>query len=470
MTAQTPILDRLVAHAVKARASLHVPGHHSGRLLPAPLSEWLGPAAKLDLTELPGLDNLAAPTDCIAASQELAAEWYGCDETMYCVGGSTQGVLAALYGTVPEGGTVLFLNPFHQSAWHALVIRNAWPETMPVAFNSTELCAEPPEADAVQQILANPRHKKVAAVYLTSPTYEGVVADVAAIAEIVHAFNLPLIVDEAHGAHLGLCAGLPPHSVACGADVVVQSVHKMLPGLTQTAWVHVQGSRINRQRISKALRLFQTTSPSYLLLASLDVAQSWLRTAGPAAAEQTLQQLAAASLLPGQHRRTEDHQAAGMKRDPLKLWLPTGAIERSRAIAADLARDGIDVEYANPQGVLMLPGFTPPNWLLARLQQVFETEPEPIANEITRMLPQTALHLELSPRAVNEAATQRVPLEEAVGRLAGSMVTPYPPGVPVVYPGQMITLDMVDALTSWQASGYPVHGLAEGGQISVVVE
>lgn len=465
MTAQTPILDRLIAHAGKARASLHVPGHHNGRVLPEKLSAWLGPAAKLDLTELPGLDNLAAPEDCILQSQRLAADWYGSGETFYSVGGSTQGILAALYGVLAEGSSVLFLNPFHQSAWQALVVRNAWPKFVQVQYAANEYAVEPPSAAMVREVLAK-EADALSAVFLTSPTYEGIVADVAAIAEVVHDFGLPLIVDEAHGAHLGLISDLPPHSVACGADVVVQSVHKLLPGLTQTAWLHVQGHRVEAARILQALRLFQTTSPSYLLLASLDAAQAWLHEEGPVAAIETLQQLEKADLLPEQREHRFSGEPSTVRRDPFKLWLPTGSMQASSAIAAELAGEGIDVEYANPLGVLMLPGFNPPDWLLLRLRQLFQGAAEPARQ--THLLTRREPCLVESPRAVHDAVLQRVPLKDAVGHVCGRALTPYPPGAPIVYPGEMVTAEMAESVSAWAVSGYPVHGLASGGLVDVI--
>lgn len=456
MTSETPILDRLIHHAGQARGSLHVPGHHSGQLLPERLSLWLGAAAKLDLTELPGLDNLASPDGCIAASQRLAASYYGADETLYCVGGSTQGILTALFSVLRDQGEVLFLNPFHQSAWHGLILRDAWPRFAPVRIDESTGCSLPPTPEEVKQTLRNLETTRLNAVFLTSPTYEGAVADVKGIASVVHDYGLPLIVDEAHGAHLGLCDGLPPHSVSCGADIVIQSVHKMLPGLTQTAWLHIQGGRVDKQRVIQALRTIQSTSPSYLLLASLDVVQHWLRTEGPQVAAQTLARLQACGFV------------VDSKRDPLKLWLPTGTSGQSQAIASELASEGIFVEYANPLGILMICGLSPPPWLLARVERLFAAQEAIVRPDWGRMIQQRQPELLLSPRQAHDATVTSVALSSAEGRVTGRAVTPYPPGVPILFPGQRIDAGVVHALQEWQASGCEVHGLTVDGQIYVV--
>lgn len=461
---ERPILDQLVRQAARSRLPLHVPGHKQGRSLPGPFAAWLGAAAKIDLTELPGLDNLHHPTGCIAASQQLAASHYGSDVCLYSVNGSTAGIMAALMGTVPHGGKVLLLNPVHQSAWRGLILGDLVPVFADVIMDERRHTAAAPTASAAQQALA--ADPGIRAVYVTSPTYTGEVAPVADIVAIAHRHGVPVIVDEAHGAHFGLSPRLPMHSIEAGADVVIHSVHKMLPGLTQTAWVHCTGPRVDAQRVADALRLLQTSSPSYLLLASIDAAQAWLRLEGPAAAEELLHALALLTPL-----REGDTSSAY---DPFRHWLPVGSEQAGAALQEWLAAKGMFVEYADPSGVLSLFGFGHRERDVAQYVnhvQAWLRSSAPWQQTDSALWAYTPRPVLLAtPRAVHEARSEIVPLAEATGRISAALVTPYPPGVPVLWPGQRIDTDLCERLRTWSQARHEVQGLTSGPGVRVLAE
>ncbi|MDQ0190186.1 decarboxylase [Alicyclobacillus cycloheptanicus] len=505
---ETPVLAALVKHASMSRFPLHVPGHQQGRMLPRQLLHWLGSAARLDLTELPGLDNFHHPEGCMEVSQQLTAGHYGSDACFFSVNGSTAGVVAAIAGVVQPGGRVLFLNPFHQSAWNGLVFAGAQP-VLPLAFFGRRDIRFVPEAWQVEQVMQH--ITDVDAVYLTSPTYRGQAAPVAAIARVVHQRGLPLIVDEAHGAHFGLHPAFPQHSVAAGADVVIQSVHKTLPGLTQTAWVHCTGPRVDRDRVATFLRQMHTTSPSYLLLASLDVAQAWLRFAGPGAARRAMEILAPveevrASMeilaLAGDAASVPEAPSVsgeGPWRDPLRHWVPTSSLRESRRLQGMLAEQGLFVEYGDWDGVLSLFGFGVTPEVVDRYLGVLEawrrsapdadsmaapptgpaSAPDPLrgapaagASEAARGV----VDFVVSPRDAAFAGRVWVPIEQSQGRIAALPVTPYPPGVPVVWPGQRIDRRTLDELRRlWPGAreeaveaAVDVHGVRPDGTIAVI--
>ncbi len=480
---QTPILAALQRIVQTNRLPLHVPGHRQGRGLPEDLGRWLGPAAKLDLTELPGLDNLHHPEGCILASQRLAAAHYGAEETLYSVNGSTAGVMAAIMATA-QGKQVVMAVPFHESAWRGLVMADASPVFLPGTFDLDCLEWLPPTPDSLDSLLArlNGMGTEVAAVYVTSPTYTGIVAPVARYAEIAHRYGATLLVDEAHGAHFGLIDLLPPHSVACGADVVVQSVHKMLPGLTQTAWVHRQGGRVEGPALANALRLLLSTSPSYLLLASLDAAQAWLRTSG---AKQAGWAMVATETL----REKGFAIPVGYHRDPLRHWLPTGSLVASRILAKTLEVSGAYVEYADAQGVLSVFGlFTTARevdeyiriigkagyGLSGCCRSLGEKNGFVSGGQLRtngwRELQDLSLapKLALRPRQVWQSRHEWMNPMQAVGRIAGEAIVPYPPGVPLVYPGQVLTEAVCKALNRVRQDGYDVQGIDSRGQVAVV--
>ena len=251
----------------------HMPGHkrHACGELPETL-------ARLDITEIDGFDNLHQPEGLLDGLQKRAARIYGAEESFYLVNGSTAGILSAVSCALPVGGHILMCRNCHKSAYHAAYLRN-----LTISYLYPQVCEEYDIFDAVtaEQVQdALDREPDIGAVLVVSPTYEGRIADIRRIADIVHRREIPLIVDEAHGAHLGLADMLP-----AGADLVIHSVHKTLPALTQAALLHVNGSLIDRSRLRRFLHIYQTSSPSYILMASIDNALSYVEAEGAQAFE-----------------------------------------------------------------------------------------------------------------------------------------------------------------------------------------
>lgn len=461
--AEMPILRQLVYHTGRFQIPMHVPGHKQGRLLPGELGQWFAAAGKLDLTELPGLDNLHLPEGCILESEQKAAAFYGADKAYYSVNGSTAAVMAAILAVGGDKGKVLFLNSPHLSAWRGLVLADANAVFAPVQFDAFHLTEQAPDLGTLEKLLERERFD---CVFVTSPTYTGVISPVAEIAQLVHRFHTPLVVDEAHGAHLGLTPDLPPHSIQAGADVVVHSVHKMLPGLTQTAWLLCQGDLVHGEQVESTLSLLQTTSPSYLLLASLDAVQAWLRIEGKDRVNQGLQNLIQLSDLP--HRQDLKY------RDPFRDWVPTGNLEQSRDLQNALAKQGIAVEYADAFGVLSLFALDAPHRELTLYREVllnWLSSRPPVNSRIATVL-FSALGVErrnqLSFRAAYFGHPRWVTREEAIGQLCARPITPYPPGVPLLWPGQEITAFAAEVLDMLQQGGYEVHGLNPRGELPVL--
>lgn len=251
----------------------HMPGHK--RLL---CGEFPREIMDIDITEIDGFDNLHAPEEILRRLQDEAAGLYGADESFYLINGSTCGVLAAISAAVPRGGRILMTRGAHKSAYHAAYLRN-----LTVSYLYPEMMEEYDIYDAVtpEQIAeAFSREPVPDAVFLVSPTYEGRIADIETIAKLVHSKGIPLIVDEAHGAHLGLAEGFAKNSCQCGADLVIHSVHKTLPALTQSALLHVNGRLVDRERLRRFLHIYQSSSPSYVLMAGIDNALQLVKEQG----------------------------------------------------------------------------------------------------------------------------------------------------------------------------------------------
>lgn len=240
----------------------HMPGHKR--------QMQLFPGEAQDITEIEGFDNLHDAEGILRALQEKAAKICGASESFYLVNGSTAGILSAVSAAVPQGGKLLMVRNCHKAAYHAAYLRNLEVKYLWTGVQPDFGCALAPTVEQIEKALKE--DAEIQAVLIVSPTYEGLTADVAAIAKVVHEKGLPLIVDEAHGAHLGFHSFWAENSCRQGADLVIQSLHKTLPSPTQTAILHVSGNRIDRQRLKRFLRIYQSSSPSYLFMAAMEEA------------------------------------------------------------------------------------------------------------------------------------------------------------------------------------------------------
>lgn len=487
-----PLWNQLWRSAQRQTLPFHTPGHKQGRGILAALEEaWGTEVFRHDLPELPGLDNLLDPDGVIASAQALAAETFHADHTWFLVNGSTVGIMAAILaiGTIDSAPRstqtppqILLPRTVHRSAITGLVLSGAQPIFLTPAYDTQWDLLAPLDAERVAAGLA--QSPNCAAVFLVSPTYEGLCADVETIASLCHARQIPLIVDEAHGAHFGFHPNLPPRALDCGADVVIQSTHKTLGALTQAAMLHLKGSRIDPQRLRSALNLLHTTSPNYLLLASLDAARYQMATAG----EQLWDQVLAVA----QQCRTALEQTQIPCLNPKQLPLPVHHWDPSRITIATApwGLTGFEVdEYLDQQtGVLAELvqisrltflfglGHTPADSdrLVAALASL------PVRPGTSKFSPAREPSLDLSdlpeivtppcsPRAAQFAEQESVPLEEAIGRISASLVCAYPPGIPLLLPGEWISATAVANLQTLCQSKATLIGLPESEGHRLVV-
>ena len=453
------MVEALLRHLDRKAIPLHVPGHKGGLGLDPALAPWLANAARLDLTELDGLDSLHAPQGPIAEAQELAAQLWKADRTFFLVGGSTVGVHAMILATCNPGDTVLLPRDAHMSAHGGLILAGAMPVYLPPSPTGTGGWG-PPSQDVLSRAIAA-HHPK--AVLLTRPSYAGDVFDLAPYAEHVHAAGASLLVDEAHGAHLGLHPALPPSALAMGADAVVQSTHKMLGALTPGAMLHLKGPRLSPSRMQRALGLLQTSSPSYLVLASLDAARRHEATAPSERWERPLrwaaEARAAIAALPG--------LVALPPGDPLKIALDVSETGFDGYEAADLlAEHGVIVEHATHRHVVafMGPGTRPEDLLvLTEACEALAHQARDDHNSLQRDdLPMPPLPpLAVPPREAFFAESRSVAWESSVGEVAAELVCPYPPGAPALVPGERITREVVEYVDGLRSLGAQLAGPAD---------
>lgn len=448
----------MLAHLARPSVPLHVPGHKGGRGLDPQFAAWVGGAARLDLTELDGLDSLQAPQGPIAQAQRLASDLWKADRTFFLVGGSTVGILAMILAACAPGETLILPRDAHMSATNGLVLAGARPHYLPPSEGGSIL-AGPPSVEAIVRALEVTRAR---AVLLARPSYPGGLFDLRPYAERTHAMGALLLVDEAHGAHLGLHPDLPESALAQGADAVVQSTHKMLGALTPGAMLHMKGARLEPDRVARTLGMLQTSSPSYLVLASLDAAR---REAALTPPERWVERMRL-----GREARDRIAAVPGLLAlppgDPLKIALDVSGLGLDGYQAADaLAERGVIVEHATENLVV---AFLGPGTEAAHLEALVEAcrDLPPLgtvgaAGLPSRLPPQPFPPLppmERLPREAFFAESRAVSWESALGGVSAELVCPYPPGSPALVPGERITREVVEYLDRARALGCQITG------------
>ncbi len=450
-----PVLgDGLSRYLEQGFCSFHTPGHKGKQEFFCGLEF---PAA--DLTELPGLDMLHAPAGIIAEAQAKAARIFGAEESFFLVNGATAGN-QALFMAISDNKPVLISRSAHRSVFSGLILSGHKVKYLRPVIHPDFNLPLGLEVNEIGGALAN-----TAACHLTYPTYYGSCCDLGAVLEVRNRENyaIPMLVDQAHGAHY-LGALFPPSALTLGADAVVHSTHKTLSALTQGAMLHVQGSLLARQRLRQALELLQSSSPSYLLLASLE------RGAESALAQRRWEELRAEVeaihlSLSGSLRllSVKDEQKFGIAHvDWSKILVNTRPLGVVAPVCVEFLRQrfGIEPELWDNENILFLLGIgsTAADVRLLRrgleslLKLEFEHEARLKAGakftEHTRLLPllPPVPPQRLTPRQAFLAPKRLVPLSESLGHIAGETISPYPPGIPVVVMGEEVTGEVLEIL------------------------
>jgi arginine decarboxylase len=461
----TPIVRALRDWTDLDHAPFYTPGHKHGRGMGADFIDLWQTGLKIDLPELPGLDNLAAPTGVIAESQTLAAQTFGADHTRYLVNGSTVGIIAAILATCQPGDQILLPRNVHRSIIAGLIHSGAEPIfVQPVYLPELDI-AHSLTPESIESALQ--QHPQIKAILLVAPTYFGVCGDLGAIAPIAHRQGIPLIVDAAHGAHLGFHSDLPPSALALGADLVVQSTHKLLGALTQASMLHVQGDLIDIDRVDRCLQILQTSSPSYLLLASLDSAQAQMATYGQELLDHTLALTAKVrselNNIPGVLTLDFSRSQPGCRYfDPTRLTITVDELGCSGYAADEILCEQYQVvaEMPSPRHLTFIISIGNRDWDIEMLVAGFRGLAQQVQTPLTPhyfTVPQVGVAA-MTPRSAFFAPQISVPIEQAVGKVAAEMICPYPPGIPIVIPGETLTPEAIAYLQHIQQLGGEIVG------------
>lgn len=470
---KAPLYEALMERRLRGESSFHVPGHKFGAILETEQEGIYGPIMGLDYTEIEGLDDLHHPEGVILEAERLAAECFGAEESFFLVGGSTVGNLAAIATVCSRGDRILVQRNVHKSVLHGLMLAGAeavfvQPELDPDTGLATGIAMEVLK-------LALSRNPQAKAVFLSNPNYYGMGMDLRPYAELVHTAGLPLLVDEAHGAHFGLHHAVPPSALSRGADVVVQSTHKMLTAMTMGAMLHVQGPRIDRARLKQRLAMLQSSSPSYPLMASLDLARRTAATAGTALMEERipwLRHLSAGIRLLTCIRQAEWNDSYDYL-DPFKITL----YDRSGRLSGfqlqeQLGHRGIISEMADDRHALLACSLATDKHDLERLLLALQDidgllsgDGEAPADNRQVQLPDEPLEAKVgAPMALDMDASchagsvSALPLEEAIGRRSAETVIPYPPGIPLLFAGEIIRPEAANRIRQLALAGARFQG------------
>lgn len=472
-----PFVEALESYKKQHFVPFHTPGHKIGVEAPQLLKDWMGPALPYDLGVMYALDDLHEPEGELKEAQDLTAQLYRADYCWFSINGTTALIEAMIMGTVGPDETIIIPREAHRSVISGLVLSGAKPVYMDCQFD--ERWGIPLGVsldDAVKTMDANPEAKAILLVY---PNYYGVGVDIVNIVKEAHKRGMIVLVDEAHGPHLPFSNTLPIEAIAAGADLVAQSTHKSVGSLTQTSWLLGQGERINKRRITQMHQMLQSTSPNYIFLASLDMARHQLATVGEDLVSRTVE----LSLylrkelhkIPGittmEYRDIEDrvvnYDCTKVLIDAKELGLTGVAFER-------MLRDHrIEVELVQAHHILVLITIGDTKESITALIQAVrsisdtvlstshesnDTKDENLQNlsKDSALLPEPIVRV--TPRNAMYANREQVRLQDALHRIAGETIAYYPPGIPCVAVGEVISESVLQYIENRKALGYVPNG------------
>ena len=480
-----PYLDAVVAYAFRGTGRYHVPGHKGGAGADPGLRKAIGvDALACDIPQdIQGIDLGPTPT-AYERAERLAAEAFGAERTFFLTNGATQGNHALCLALAPLGTRIVAQRNSHASIVDGLVLSGGLPSFVAPEYDA-ELgithCVTP---EALERALRDA--PDAAAAFLVSPTYYGMVADVAACAQAAHAGGVPLVVDQSWGPHFGFNEKLPPTALSQGADAMLTSTHKIAGSLTQSAMLHISGSgRVDIGAVARALRLLRSTSPSSLLMASLDAARRQLALHGEQLLWETLRaiEVAREKLETIEGIALVDASLIGRMGvagyDPLRIVLDVRGTGRTGYEIADALRRSYDVHVELPMQatVVFIVGLGEQAATLRRLagdvDEVVKRLSEPGATApIVPPAASLGYEVVVSPREAFLGEAEQVLVDVAVGRISCESIASYPPGVPALLPGERISAETVEYLRRLASSGARLHGASDPDfqTINVLVE
>lgn len=473
----------------------HMPGHKRNLAM---LPKWN--PYEMDITEIDGFDSLHDANDILKGVMDGIAQLRGAEESFLLINGTTCGLLAGIRACVKHGAEVLVARNCHKSVYHGILLNGLVPHYIYPPIHSKFGANGGISPKKIEEMLIT--HPKIQLVIITSPTYEGVASDVKEIAKVVHKAGIPLLVDQAHGAHFGMEDSFPQSAIQCGADLVVESVHKTLPAFTQTALLHVQGKLVDKERVKKCLGIYETTSPSYPLMAGIEWCEAFCERERYGAflqyanrLQKLRKQMEQLTYIQLMCKQDMCGSLYGMDYDMGKLVFgaKNGILTGKQLYQILLEEYGLQMEMASLEYVIAMTsvmdteeGF---QRLLLALQEIDqrigtgllagekqERDLSSLEEKETNAFYFDTKEEDLfqtervyTPFETENFDVKMVELEDSKERIAGDFVYLYPPGIPLLVPGERISKKLLGFIKECMEKELPVKGIVHG-KITVVVE
>lgn len=469
------LYDKLIKYREEDIYPMHMPGHKRN----LELMDMVNPYA-IDITEIDGFDNLHDAEEILLDNMEEAAQLYHAEHTHYLINGSTSGLLVSIAACTKKGDTVLVARNCHKAVYHAIFLNELVPIYLyPEVDDDYGIHKGITPEQVKKELEENPDIKMV---LLTSPTYEGIVSDIREIASVVHSYNIPLIVDEAHGAHLGFSKDFPENSVTCGADLVIHSVHKTLPAFTQTALLHSNGSLVDYDKIKMYLQIYQTSSPSYVLMSGISNCIRIIKEQGRQLFEEYYRNLRGFYLASNKLKHIEVYQPIKLQEekrpfafDPSKILIFThhSSINGIELYEMLLNRYRIQCEMVSKNYVLAMTSLADTkegfNRLLEALLDIDRNISRENKQEQTTLFYVTDLRLALTPYEAYNLRKESIIIDESIGNIAAEYIYLYPPGIPLVVPGEEITKEIISRIKEYKKAGLHIKGMKDHDNETILV-
>ena len=480
---ETPIFSVLKdVYAARKVIPFHVPGHKQGLGVEKEFYDFMGPNPfKIDVTIFEMVDGLHSPKSHIKRSLELAADAYGAKESFFCINGTSGAIQTMIMSAVKAGDKILVPRNTHKSVNAGVILSGAQPIYMTPEIDVENGIAHGVSPETVERTLRE--NPDAAAVLIINPTYYGVATDLREIVRIVHEYDIPLLVDEAHGPHLRFSKELPISAMEAGADACAQSTHKLIGAMTQGSMLHIQGDRLNGGNIRQILSLLQTTSPSYILLASLDCARKQIALEG--------KELIKKSIDRANYLRKEINKIDGFKCFGVEILDGMGKHSfdptKISVSAKDLGYTGYQLERIFVDKYNIQPELSDfYNMLLVTSYADADENIEKVISAIKDISSKTEVHKSVVsfknipeipegvqiPRESFFSEKTRMLIKESIGFISGEFIMAYPPGIPIICPGERITEEIIDYVEDLKIAGLSVQGLEDSNleYINVITE
>lgn len=467
---KTPVLNALKNLMEENSVSFHMPGHKGKNTL----INWGEFIPYIDTTEVEGMDNLLEPRGIIDESQRLAAEVFGAKATLYGVNGSTGSNYIALATITKPGDKVLIQRNCHKSIYNALILNRLNPIYMYPNYNENYNVLTGIRPEDIDQIMTE--QPDIKAVVLTYPNYYGVCSDLTKIAEIIHKHGKVLMVDEAHGPHMGFSDKLPISALKAGADIVIHSTHKTLPSFTQTSMIHVGSDRIDLNKLRDRYQLYTTTSPSYLFTLSNEIAVSYMDTGGRERLDYNVEKCKEVVKRLNAIDRVEVFEGDPTDgtihdKDITKILISIDGIRGSQIKKRLRTEYNIRLEMSDYYYALILTSLMNEDEeyekLIAAVEDMAKNSPHEEINYVNINMPTPKIVI--NPAQAYYGKKEQVELKDAIGKLAAAPIIPYPPGIPLIVPGEEFTKEIYEHILFLEENGLEIVGLMGKNKDHIVV-